>query len=81
MDVGFGIWRICSVSSTYAGNGQNYTPEACRSWYAGILSAQKVGSKVMFFFSSSASGANGPACSLGNWVLPNPSPYFMELKD
>jgi hypothetical protein len=81
LSVGFGIWGICSMTSTTNGNGGViYTPEGCRAWYAAFLAAQKANQPIRLYFSSSANTSNGPECSaLGNWVSPTPAAYFMVV--
>lgn len=77
----YGVWNICNLKSAFSGNGVNYAPETCRAWYAAVLSAQKTGSLILFYFSTSTDSYNGPACAaIGSWVVPNPSPYYMLSK-
>lgn len=81
VDVGFGAWYICSLTSTFPGNGGiNFSPEGCRGWYASMLANQKTDSTIAFFFQSSVQGGNGPECSLGSWLVPTPSPYHMTIR-
>lgn len=75
----FGVWYVCSLTSTYVGNERTYTPEACRGWYATILAAQKADSSVEFYFGSSGQGTNDGQCvALGSWQVPTTSPYHMR---
>jgi len=81
VDIGFGAWYICNLTSSFPGNGGiNFSPEGCRGWYASILANQKTDAAIVFFFQSSAATGNGPECSLGSWVTPNPSPYHMTVR-
>lgn len=75
---GFGVWVICSISSSYSGNGTAYLPEVCRSWYATLLAAQRADHEIRLYFTSPSLTNNGPDCTaLGSWVTPNPSPYHL----
>lgn len=78
---GYGVWVICNTSSPFAGNGgMNFTAESCRSWYAAMLATQKASHSLRLYFSSPAATSNGPECTaLGSWVVPNPSPYHMDM--
>lgn len=77
----FGVWYICSVTTTYAGNTVSFSPESCRAWYASFLAAQKAGHTLDLYFTSSASGFDGPECTgLATWVIPSPSPYHLRVK-
>jgi hypothetical protein len=80
---GFGVWYICSQTTTFAGHGGvTFSPEGCRSWFATILAAQKSGGSITFFFQSSSGNGNGPECTaLGSWTQPNPAPYHMNTSD
>jgi hypothetical protein len=80
---GFGIWYICSQTSSFAGNGGiTYSPEGCRAWFATFLAAQKSGSTIRFFFNTPANTSNGPECTaLGSWAYPSPAPYHMNSMD
>ena len=77
---GYGVWYMCSQTTSFVGHGGiTFTPEGCRAWYATFLAAQKTGSTIVFWFTSSASSNNGPECTaLGSWVQPNPAPYHMS---
>jgi hypothetical protein len=77
---GFGVWYICSMTTTWAGHGGiTFSPEGCRGWYATILAAQKTDATITFFFQSSSGNGNGPECTaLGSWTQPNPAPYHMN---
>jgi hypothetical protein len=82
VDVGFGAWYICNLTSSFLGNGGiTFTPEGCRGWYASILASQKAEDSIVFFFQSSASTGNGAECSMGSWLTPNPSPYHMTVRN
>jgi len=77
----FGVWSICNLKAAFVGNGVNFAPETCRAWYASVLAAQKAGTSVMLYFSTSAEAYNGAACTgIGSWVVPNPSPYYLLAK-
>lgn len=80
VNVGFGTWYLCEMTSAFAGNGGiTFSPEGCRAIYAGLLAAQKADHPVSFSFASPANTTNGPECSLGSWVVPNPSPYHVSF--
>jgi hypothetical protein len=79
IDIGFGTWYLCDLTDPFTNNGITFSPEGCRGMYGGILAAQKADQPVRFFFSSSANTNNGPECSMGSWVNPNPAPYHMSL--
>ena len=80
-NIGFGVWQICNVSGSFTGNGQTFTADACRAWYAAFLAAKRSDTNVVIYFESSAAGSNPPECTaLGNWVMPNPSPYFFIVQ-
>jgi len=78
----YGIWALCNLHSTFTGNGGQVTaPETCRAWYAALLAAKKSETSIILYFESSASTSNGPECTaLGSWVVPNPSPYYMDIR-
>jgi hypothetical protein len=76
VNIGFGIWGMCNVSSTYSLGSVTFTPESCRAWYSTFLAAQKSGSTIRMHFIS------GPACAqIGHWVFPDPAPYHMVSVD
>lgn len=80
VSVGFGIWNICSFTSTSSNGGISIQPETCGAWYAAILASKKAGEPVMLYLTSSANTANGPECSaIGSWVVPSPLPYFLNV--
>lgn len=79
INIGFGVWSVCSVAATFTAYGTTVPPESCRALYATFLAQQKAGHRVMFYFSSPASSSNGPECTaLGTWVGPNPLPYHID---
>lgn len=74
VNVGFGIWAVCGVRTTYTAGGITIEPETCRAWYAAFLAAQRSGGSIRLYF-------NDPIAScaaVGNWVVPNPLPYHMD---
>jgi hypothetical protein len=80
VSVGFGAWYICNQTTAYSADGQTFTPEGCRAWYASILAAQKADHSIRFFFASSSGTSNGPECNaLGSWTWPHPPPYHMTV--
>ena len=77
---GFGIWSICNFNEPISNGGITIGPETCRAWYATLLANQKANQAVTLYFTSSANTSNGAECTaLGNWSLPNPLPYFMQI--
>lgn len=60
------IWSICNVN-----NSQGYAASVatCRSWQAILMAAQKAGSTVQLYTSSTA-------CNLGDWG--NADVYYLE---
>jgi hypothetical protein len=80
VSVGFGVWYVCNQTTAMGTGGVTFSPEGCRAWYASILTAQKAGHSIRFFFSSSANTNNGAECgALGSWTWPNPAPYHMTV--
>ena len=80
VSVGFGVWYICSQSTSFVNAGYTFTPEGCRAWYATFLANQKADTSIRFFFSSSVTNSNGPECTaLGNWAYPTIAPYHMTV--
>jgi hypothetical protein len=76
VNIGFGVWGICNLSTPYSLGTVTFTPESCRAWYGTFLAAQKSGSTIRMHFVS------GPACAqIGHWVWPNPASYHMVSVD
>lgn len=81
VSVGFGIWNVCNVNTSYSNGGISLESATCRAWYASILAAKKTGDPVVLYFLSNANTSNGPECSaIGSWVMPNPLPYFLQVQ-
>lgn len=79
LSIGFGVWPICSLNSSYTNAGVTIDPATCRGWYAAILASKKAGDPVTLYFSSSANTANGPECSaVGSWGI-SAQPYFLDV--
>jgi len=39
LDIGSGIWAVCSITSALTSSGVTIAPETCRAWYATFLAA------------------------------------------
>jgi len=69
---GFGVWYLCSVSSVVNG----VPTESCKAVYSTLLAAQASGRTMTMDFDTTAQ------CSqLGNWAVPNPIPYYMQINN
>lgn len=75
VNVGWGIWDICSVSVERA----DVTPDACKTWYSSLTTAKLSARKVVLFFNPAHPANQGASeCSgLGHWVTR--APYHLEL--
>ena len=73
VNTGHGVHYLCKIHESF--NGVH--PDICKAWYSMFLTAQASGREVRQYYNDSA----GTSCStLGNWVVPNPMPYYVELK-
>ena len=73
---GFGVWNICTVAATLDGA----PADACKAWYASLLSAQKTGTRTRVYFNNADGPENGSLCSsVGNWVVPGALLYFIDF--
>jgi hypothetical protein len=71
VNVGHGVWQICSVTSDGTWGGNTITAATCRAWYSGILAAKKTDAPIMFYFASPNVGFNDSNCTaFGSWVTP-----------
>jgi hypothetical protein len=71
VDIGYGVWSICSVSSPSTQNGTTVGQDACKAWYSALLAAQRAGTPIsIYMYGSTACG------TYGNWV--SPGPYFVQ---
>jgi hypothetical protein len=81
-----GWWIMCSLNTDFAvsylpgsGNPSTVSPAVCQSWLAMFTSA-KLSQYNFGFAQDYGPGQVAPACthnSSGNWVVPNPFPYFV----
>lgn len=80
VDLGFGIIGICNVSSAA---GQ-VSPDACRSWYASLLTARSTGKRVTLYWNVTQPdnvGLQFGACTsanFGSWTFR--PPYHFQLE-
>ena len=73
VNAGYGVHYLCKVHTEF--NGVH--PEICRTWYSMFLAAQASDRKVEQYYND----GNGTNCTtLGSWAVPNPMPYYVELK-
>jgi hypothetical protein len=80
VNVGWGVWAICGVSADGTWGGLSITAAACRTWYAGMLAAQKSGHTIRLYFQSANSGGDDVNCaSVGNWVTPPSGRYHIDF--
>lgn len=54
VNLGFGVWVLCHVSTTANG----VSPETCRAMYASLLSAKTSGQRVGFYFDDGQANVN-----------------------
>lgn len=72
VNTGNGVHYLCKFQDTM--NGVH--PDVCKVWYSMFLSAQASGRAVTQIYD----GASGGSCTtLGNWSVPNPMPYYVEV--
>ena len=76
VNAGYGVHYLCSLS--VAMNG--IPPEICRSYYSMFLAAKMAGKSINQGYDDN--NVVGKSCgTLGNWAVPNPMPYWIELLD
>jgi hypothetical protein len=72
VNAGTGVHYLCKFNEPM--NGVH--PEVCKAWYSMFLTAQASGRTITQYYD----GTNGTTCAtLGNWAVPNPMPYYVEL--
>jgi hypothetical protein len=72
INVGFGVWTLCGVSSDGVWGGNTITAASCRAWYAGFLAAKRSNASVTVYLQSPNVGHNDGNCTaIGSWVVPN----------
>lgn len=75
VNIGFGMWDICSLNTT---TSNNITPETCKAQYAALLASNKTHTTVKMYFNNATDTNNGPSCStIGSWAN-TPSFYHLE---
>jgi hypothetical protein len=72
VSIGYGVQYMCSFNSTVNG----VDPQTCKSWYAMLMTAKASDKRISMIYDTSA------ACNqMGNWSVPNPLPYFVQIVD
>ena len=61
VNYGYGMHQICAIGATTNG----ITSESCQALYSTLLTAQRIGKTVDFYYRPEA----GSCQALGNWVL------------
>lgn len=86
---GLGWWYMCQLQTTTNVNvyptatGSNIVtiaPETCQALMAQMLTAKATQKDVLFYLDYNTLPT--PSCAsgmAGNWIIPNPYPYFMDL--
>ena len=84
---GLGWWRVCNTTSAMqvfslpGSAGPSSIPVgSCEALLAQFMTARETQRNVIFFMDFGAAAA--PACApgmLGQWVTPNPYPYYIEF--
>jgi hypothetical protein len=69
---GYGVQYMCSFNS--AMNGVDV--QTCKSWYAMLLTAKASGKRISMNYDTAT-----PCNQIGNWSVPNPMPYWVEIID
>lgn len=75
---GYGWHRVCflnrdwSVYRTPSGNPVTVNPETCAGLMSSLMTSKSTGRKIKPSF-------NRDDCNIGNWVDPNPAPYFWDF--
>lgn len=73
VNAGHGVHYLCKIHTEF--NGVH--PEICKAWYSMFLTAQASDRKIEQYYND----GSGTTCStLGSWAVPNPMPYYVELK-
>ncbi len=72
VNAGYGTHYLCKLHETF--NGVH--PEICKSWYSMLLTAQASGRAISQYYNFQS----GQSCeTVGNWDVPNPMPYYVQL--
>jgi len=72
INIGYGWHSICSPTTTI----NNVSPDNCRELHKEFMLAQATNKAITFYYDYN--NTSGKTCStLGNWVTPNPFPYFI----
>jgi len=71
INYGYGVHAICNVNERVNG----ISPQHCRALHTEFLQAKIRGKGVTLYFRDT-----GDTCgTLGNWVTPNPFPYYFKF--
>jgi hypothetical protein len=74
VSTGYGVHYLCKLNESWNG----VSPDVCKVWYSMFLAAKLSGKKIAQYYDE---GAECSADSLGNWQVPTPFPYFVEIED
>lgn len=72
---GHGVHYLCQLQAVY----QGVPAEVCSAMYSMLLAAKASGKAINFMYSSPDDAKS--CATLGNWAVPDPFPYFIEIKE
>ena len=74
VNAGYGVHYLCKIHVEF--NGVH--PEICKAWYSMFLTAQASGKEISQSYNGDSGGATN-CTELGNWQVPNPIPYYVNI--
>lgn len=71
---GYGVEYLCNFNQSYNG----VDPRTCKAWYAMLLTAKASSKKISMHYDATT---DWQCNQVGNWAVPNPFPYWVEIVD
>lgn len=78
---GMGVPVLCNVNSPMTVSVGTISPETCRAWYAGLMTAltTKRGVTIAIEYGTSPLPSSCSTIPAFSWTVPNPFPYWLQF--